>query len=889
MLRLPVSTYRLQLHKDFAFSDAAKVADYLAELGVTHVYSSPYLMSAPGSTHGYDVVDHQRINEELGGVEGHERFCLRLNDLGLGQILDIVPNHMSLERNNRFWWDVLENGTSSRYASFFDIDWQPHEEHLRNKVLLPILSDHYGRILDAGGIKIVRDGALFHIECAGQVLPIAPPTMPTILTRAAEYAKSDTLNFLSVAFGRLPAPEYVDRRTILGRHRDKTVLYELLRRLCEEEPSVREELDRVIAQINSNTDALDDLLNQQNYRLSYWRAADQQLGYRRFFDVNTLIGVRMEREHVFEETHTLVIDWLERGVLDGVRVDHPDGLRDPLQYFQRLRQRAPDAWIVAEKILETDELLPDNWPVQGTTGYDFLNAALGVLVRPEGLAELGTVYSDFIGRSTTFAEIAHEKKLAVTHESLGSDVNRLTSLLVEICESNRNQRDYTRAEMRRAIRELAACFPIYRTYVVPEQNEISPFDRAVITQAIECAKSKRQDIDGGLFDFIHEVLTLGVTGKSETEFLTRFQQFTGPVMAKGVEDTAFYCYNRLVGMNEVGGDPRRDGLSVNEFHAFCIKMQNTHPLSMTTLSTHDTKRSDDVRARLAVLTELPRRFKAAAHRWSRINAEFHRIQINGTAIFDRNSEYFYYQTLIGAWPIETERVSTYMEKAMREAKQQTSWSVNNNEYEEAMRTFIHGTLQHGPFLKELDQFVEHVKPAGRLNSLAQTLMKYTCPGVPDLYQGSELWDLTLVDPDNRRPVDFALRCRLLNEIKAISVQQIVERMDDGLPKLWTIYHALQLRCEHPDWFGPESNYRPLRISGSKKEHALAYLRGENVVTLVPRFTLKLAGKWTNTTVAIPQGTWRSRFTGEVIRGGRVLVAELLQDFPVSLLVREFES
>jgi (1->4)-alpha-D-glucan 1-alpha-D-glucosylmutase len=889
MSRIPVSTYRLQLHKHFNFDDAAKVAMYLAELGVTHVYSSPYLMAAPGSTHGYDVVDQQRVNEELGGVEAHERFYLRLSELGLGQILDIVPNHMSLERHNRFWWDVLENGTSSRYASFFDIDWQPHEERLRNKVLLPILSDHYGRILDAGEIKIIRDCGRLYVECAGQILPIAPPTMPSILTRAAEYAKSDMLNLLAVAFSRLSAPEHVDRSTILRLHRDKTVLYELLRRLCEEEPLVSEQLDKVIAQINSNINALDDLLNQQNYRLSYWRAADQQLGYRRFFDVNTLIGIRMEQEHVFEETHTLILDWLERGILDGIRVDHPDGLRDPLQYFHRIRKRAPDAWIVVEKILGTYEHLPDSWPVQGTSGYDFLNAALGVLVRSQGLAELGTVYSDFIGGDAPFAEIAHEKKLAVTQESLGSDVNRLTSLLVEICERNRNQRDYTRAEMRRAIRELAACFPIYRSYVVPERNEISPSDRAAIDQAIECAKSKRQDIDGGLFDFIHQVLTLGVTGKLETEFLMRFQQFTGPVMAKGVEDTAFYCYNRLTGMNEVGGDPRRDGLSIDEFHAYCLQMQASHPLTMTTLSTHDTKRSDDVRARLAVLTELPGRFKAAVHRWSRINTEFHRIQANGTPIFDRNSEYFYYQTLIGAWPIETNRVCAYMEKAMREAKQQTSWSVNNIEFEDAMRTFILGTLQHEPFLKDLNQFVELVKPAGRLNSLAQTLMKYTCPGVPDLYQGSELWDLTLVDPDNRRPVDFALRCRLLNEIKAISVQQVMERMDDGLPKLWTIYHALQLRREHPDWFGPESNYRPLRISGSKKEHALAYLRGENVITLVGRFTIKLADKWANTAVALPQGSWRSRFTGKVIRGGRVAVADLLQDFPVALLVRDLQA
>src|ERR1700730_14168124 len=441
MPRTPCSTYRLQLHKDFAFDNAAAIADYLTELGITHVYSSPYLQAAPGSMHGYDVVDHQRVNEELGGAAGHQRFCHRLNELGLGQVLDIVPNHMSLGQENRFWWDVLENGTSSRYASFFDIDWQPHEERLRNKVLVPILGDHYGRVLQSGGIKIAREGGLLHVVCVGQVLPLAPPTLPVILARAAEYAKSDTLSFIASAFGRLPSLEYVDRRTILARHRDKTVLYTLLSRLCAEDSNVSEQLDHAVAELNSHLDALEDLLNQQNYRLSYWRAADQQLGYRRFFDVNTLIALRVEREHVFEETHALVLDWLERGVLDGVRVDHPDGLRDPLQYFQRLRERAPDAWIVGEKILEPGEFLPENWPIQGTTGYDFLNAALAVLVRPEGLAELSTVYSDFIGGTPSFEDIAHEKKIAVTQESLASDVSRLASLLVDVCGSHRNQRE----------------------------------------------------------------------------------------------------------------------------------------------------------------------------------------------------------------------------------------------------------------------------------------------------------------------------------------------------------------------------------------------------------------------------------------------------------------
>src|SRR5271154_1642028 len=518
MLRIPGSTYRLQLHKEFTFDDAAEIAEYLRALGISHVYSSPYLQAAPGSMHGYDVVDHQRVNEELGGVEAHERFCKKLGEVDLGQVLDIVPNHMSLGKENRYWWDVLENGTSSRYASFFDIDWQPQEERLRDKVLVPILGDQYGKVLQSGGIKVVRRGVKFQVECSGQSLPVSPPSLPMILARAAEYAKSDTLSFLAASFGRLPAPEYVDRRTILARHRDKVVLFNLLERLCAEEPGIFEAMDQAVTELNENLDALDDFLNQQSYRLAYWKTADQQLSYRRFFDVNTLIGLRVEREYVFEETHALVLDWLRRSVLDGVRIDHPDGLRDPLEYFRRLREHAPDAWIVGEKILEPGEFLRDDWPIEGTTGYDFLNVANGVLVQREGLAELRSIYTEFTSQPGDFETIAHEKKIAVAQEALGSDVNRLTSLFVEICESHRNQRDYTRAEIRRAIREMAACFKIYRTYVVPAREEITEEDKTHIAHATECARLQRQDIDGSLFDFLRDVLTVVVTGRKETEF-----------------------------------------------------------------------------------------------------------------------------------------------------------------------------------------------------------------------------------------------------------------------------------------------------------------------------------------------------------------------------------
>lgn len=888
MRRTPLSTYRLQLHKGFTFDDAAGIAEYLHDLGISHVYSSPYLQASAGSMHGYDVVDHARVNAELGGAEAHERFCTRLGNVGLGQVLDVVPNHMSLGKENRFWCDVLENGVSSRYASFFDIDWQPYEERLRNKVLLPVLAEQYGKVLDAGGIRVVRHGNRFQVECADQNFPVAPQTLPVILARAAEISKSDTLNFLAASFGRLPAPEYADRQTILARHRDQQVLKGLLARLCLEESEIGGALDQAVAELNDNKDKLDDFLNQQNYRLAYWKTADQQLGYRRFFDVNTLIGLRVEREHVFDETHALVLDWLHRGVLDGVRIDHPDGLRDPMQYFRRLREHAGDAWIVAEKILERGEFLRDEWPVEGTSGYDFLNMALGLLVSPEGMKELQAIYEDFTGEHCAFAEIAHDKKVNVTQEALGSDVNRLTTLLVDICEANRDQRDFTRAEMRRAIREVAACFAVYRSYVQPGRGELTEEDRMQISRAIECAKGKRQDIDAGLFDFLERVFTGEVKGTLETEFLMRFQQFTPPVMAKGVEDTAFYCYNRLVGMCEVGGDPGSDGVSVAEFHDYNAKMQATHPLTMTTLSTHDTKRSDDVRSRLAVLSEIPEAFGEALNRWSRMNNEL-RTDLKLGEYPDRNTEYMLYQTLIGAWPIDAERIHAYMTKATREAKQKTTWTANNTEFEDALQKFIDAALSHTEFVTDLERFVESIKEAGRVNSLAQTLVKHTSPGVPDLYQGAELWDLSLVDPDNRRPVDYKLRAKLLKQLVGKTVAEgateAMRRMEDGLPKLWTIHQALCLRRERSQSFGAEAGYAPLRVSGAKADYALAYLRGKDVATVTPRLVKLLGADWADTAVELPQGRWRNRLTGAEIHGGTVSVEELLREFPVALLVK----
>jgi (1->4)-alpha-D-glucan 1-alpha-D-glucosylmutase len=882
MPRIPSSTYRLQLNAAFTFRDAANTAAYLKDLGVSHLYCSPYLQAVPGSMHGYDVVDHQKVNEELGGEQGHQEFCRRLSDLGMGQVLDIVPNHMAIGSSNRYWWDVLENGPSSRYATWFDIDWQSAEVKLQNKILIPVLGDQYGKVLASGQIAIEFKGGAFRVRYGDNALPLSPYSLAMILTTAAATAHDDTLGFLADSLSRLPSPDAADPALVQERDRDKGVIYTLLKRLGNEQPQTLTVIARTVDSINADIDALDDILNHQNYRLAYWRTADQELGYRRFFDVNSLVGLRMERPHVFEATHSRIVGWLQSGVLDGVRIDHPDGLRDPKQYFERLRSRAPEAWIIGEKILEPGEFLRSNWPIDGTTGYDFLTACNLLLVNESGLREFTQIYGEFTRESTDFGAVAHEKKLSVEHDALGSDVNRLASLFVEICESNRDRRDYTRAEIRRAIREVAACYSMYRTYVVAERNEITDDDRIEIDHAIACGKERRQDIDPGLFDFIADILMLRVRGARESEFLLRFQQFTSPVMAKGVEDTAFYCFNRMIGLNEVGGSPGRDGITIDEFHQYCLRLHADWPRTMTTLSTHDTKRGEDVRARLAALTEVPGRWKSALHRWSRINAAF-----KTRSFPDRNTEYFLYQTLIGAWPISRDRLLAYMEKAVREAKQHTSWTQQNREFEDALRNFIDRILESRDFIADLESLVSHIMKAGRVNSLAQTLMKFTAPGVPDTYQGSELWDLRLVDPDNRTPVDYEQRQAMLNELKrGMAPEEILRRTDPGFPKLWVTHCALTLRGQHPEWFRAGAAYTPLLATGTRAENLVAFLRGERVAAIVPRWPLKLGDSWGSTAIELPAGRWRNALTGDLVDGGRVRAQAILRRFPVALLVAD---
>ena len=880
--RGPLSTYRLQLHAAFGFEAAGSVAEYLRDLGVSHVYSSPYLQAAKGSVHGYDVVDHSRVNEELGGEAQHRAFCETLGFAGLGQVLDIVPNHMAIGgRENSWWWDVLENGPASPFASYFDVDWNPPEEKLRNKILVPILGEHYGRVLGAGEIQLRRREGSFEFHYFDHVVPTAPRSMSDLLAEAAREAGSDYLAFLSGSLARLPLPTITDRQRLLERHRDKEVIRGLLRRLCEECPDIAGAIDHAIQSLNGNVDRMDELLERQNYRVSFWKTAGRELGHRRFFDVNTLVGLRMESETVFEDTHRLLRQWVERGVIDGLRVDHPDGLRDPEEYFDRLSKAAPAAWVVAEKILEPGERLRENWAVAGTTGYDFLNILNGVFVDPAGEAEMTGLYGEFTGEPVDFGEVAHQSKLLVLREVLGSDVNRLSALFLQICEGDRDHRDYMRHDIHRAIRELIACFPVYRTYARVESNHVEPADLAYIQAAVELAKSRRPDIDPDLFAFLGRVLSLQSRGFLESEFVMAFQQFSGPAMAKGVEDTAFYRYNRLTSLNDVGGDPGRFGVSLRDFHAFCLDAQQSHPQTMTSTSTHDTKRSEDVRARINLLSEMPAEWGDALRRWSLATEGYLE---NGLP--DRNTIYLLFQTLVGAWPISTDRLQAYMLKACREAKQQTSWLTPKEEFETSLHRFIGCLCDDAALMGDVNEFVNRLEAPGRINSLAQTLVKLTAPGVPDIYQGTELWDLSLVDPDNRRPVDYDLRKRLLAELRELDVEAITARFDEGLPKMWTIQQALHLRRERPKSFGMQGSYLALYAAGEKAEHVLAFQRSEDVIAVVPRFPHLRGGRWSGTALELPDGDWLNRLTGERYSGGRREVEHLLSRFPVALLTLE---
>lgn len=891
---IPRATYRLQLNPAFPFAAAAQVAPYLARLGVSHVYSSPYLQAAPGSTHGYDVVDPRAVNRELGGEAGHAALCAALGQAGLGQVLDVVPNHMAIGGpENPWWWDVLENGPASRYAGHFDVDWTHPEAHLRNRVLLPVLDDHYGRVLERGDLRLTWDRHQFTIRFGDRRFPVAPPSLDELLRIAAARAGSDELAFLADAFAALPPSSAVDRESIERRHRDKEVLGRRLAELAGN-PVILEAIDAAVAATNADVEALDRLLERQNYRLAWWTAASRDLGYRRFFDVSTLAGVRAEDERVFQDTHGLVLDWLARGVLDGVRIDHPDGLLDPEGYLRRLRWASPRAWVVVEKILEPGESLRRSWPVAGTTGYDFLRLSGGLCIDPNGIEPLRALQAEITGEDRPFTEIARASKAQVVREVLGSELGRLTALLLDVAERHRRHRDHTRHVLHEAIAALLVAFPVYRTYVrVDEDGEgrpaphITPEDEAVIASAASAAIEAHPELPADLLWFIADLLRLRITGEAELEFALRFQQLTGPVMAKGVEDTAFYRDLSVLAANEVGGDPANPAVAPEAFHAEQVATQERWPSTMLAGSTHDTKRGEDVRARLAVLTEIP-------DRWRTVVAELRDLAAPGRSEAgpDGHAEYLALQTIVGAWPIDADRLTAFLVKALREARLRTSWGRPDGAYETAVTRWAAAALAGEAFRTRVEAFVGEILRPGRVNGLAQTLLRLTAPGVPDLYQGSELWTLTLVDPDNRRPVDFTVRQRLLAEVEAgpPGIAHLVPALDDpadpGRPKLALIRAALAVRRECPDAFGEGARYRPLVAEGRHAVHVVAFARSDEVVTIVPRLTTRLGDGWGDTTLELPPGRWRDELSGRVHdASGPLPVADLLEAAPVALLTR----
>jgi (1->4)-alpha-D-glucan 1-alpha-D-glucosylmutase len=847
----PVATYRLQLRREFGFDAAASLLDYLAELGISHVYFSPYLQAAPGSTHGYDVVDHTRVNSELGGPEAHGRLCQALRLHHLGHVIDLVPNHMSIvSAENRAWWDVLEHGPTSAHASTFDIDWAHPEPSLHGKVVLPILGDHLCRVVEQGDVTVQRKGARVELSVYDRPLPLAPESVASLVGDVATHE---------------------------GTGSDSASVQVLLQR-AERDPDLARALDETFDRVNAHSEALHEVLSAQHYRLEYWRTARLKLNYRRFFDINELAAIRTESESVFRDTHALPVDWVQRGVVDGVRVDHPDGLLDPGAYFARLRAQAPHTWIVAEKILEPGEQLCPDWPIDGTTGYDFLNVVGGLFVDPSAEPAMTRIYREFTGEpEQDFHRLVRSCKRQVLDELLFSDLDRLSRMVYALCAEDRTHGDFTFQDVRAGLREVIAALPVYRTYV-RRGKQVRTEDVQAIDGAIRMAQRDHPRLDSQLMLLLNRLLTGTLEGKRAADLVGLFQQVSGPAMAKGLEDTAFYRHARLVCLNEVGGDPSRFGVSVDEFHRFCEELQQKWPATLLATSTHDTKRSEDVRCRIALLSQIPGEWQAAVRRWSELSRPFRMGDWP-----DRLTEYLCWQTLVGAWPIDEPRLAGYLEKAVREAKLHTSWIDQDAAYENAVRGFARGVLGHAELRQQIEDFVEQISGPAQDTSLAQLLLKLTAPGIPDVYQGTELWDLSLTDPDNRRAVDFASRRRLLGELPGLSATATLQRSDEGLPKLFLLHRTLRLRHQRHDCFGRESSYRALTVSGKRRTHVVAFARADRIVTVVPRLVLGIDGKWADTSVTLPSGRFSNVLTSGELWQGEVPVAKLFADFPVALL------
>jgi len=858
-----IGTYRLQLHAGFPLPAAQRTLQYLADLGVSHVYLSPCLQAMPGSTHGYDVTQPDKISEDLGGESAWAEFVREARAHGLKILLDVVPNHMSASESNPWWDDLLAHGPYSRYAAFFDVRVDPA---CRWQVHLSFLARPYGEAISAGELTLeLRDGAP-RVRHYANTWPLGPASWAPMLEEAKVAPLFRELETLMDA----PAPSAGER----ARYAQLVREVQLLARHAERHGRLQRALDR----IQGDHDRLHQVLQRQFYALHGWKLAGERCNYRRFFDIGALIGLCTERAPVFRAVHDRLGVMIQNGEIDGLRVDHPDGLRDPTGYFERLRGLLPNGRIYAEKILENEERLNEEWPIDGTVGYEFLSATNRLWMDDRRIDALTALYSDFTGHSVNFAAVVRDTKRSIVEASFYADLEYLTSAAIAIARARWQTLDLSRRQLREALSRLTAALPVYRTY--RSASAISAADRRLLTEAVQSARIASPEIEASIFEFLAGLLTQDALTEPEADFVARWQQLAPAVMAKGVEDTTFYCYDRLVSCNEVGSQASLIGISAEKFHEFCHYLGDHWPTNLLSTSTHDNKRSEDVRTRISILSEIPERWAEALHQWSQLNAPAWQGRTP-----DRHAEYLLYQTLIGAWPIDRDRCWQYMQKACREAKIKTSWHEPNAGYEQSIRDFIDGILTSGEFLASLARFVEPLVLPGRINSLAQTLIKMVAPGVPDLYQGSELWDLSLVDPDNRRPVDFARRADLWRRSRMQRGSAVLEDWDSGLPKLWLIAWTLRLRRERPRDFAPSSGYQPLVAQGAHLGNLLAFQRGENLIAVVPRFTLTLNGDWADTRLVLPDGRWREAF-GDAILEGEVTAGALFASYPVTLLIRD---
>ncbi|MGE0128427.1 MAG: malto-oligosyltrehalose synthase [Blastocatellales bacterium] len=955
-LRIPTATYRLQFNHQFTLKQATAITAYLRDLGISDCYASPLFAARQGSLHGYDVIDPSKLNPELGTREDFNEFSAELRRRGMGLVMDVVPNHMCIAGSGNRWWnDILENGPSSSYAAFFDIDWRPPKQNLANKTLLPTLGDQYGRVLENQEIRLAYHRGAFFASYYETKLPIAPRTSIFILNAALDKVKDRLdethphrleLESIITALSHLPPRTETDPEKVRERMREKEVVKRRLAALVAESREVSGAIKTTIKEFNGRRgeprsfDLLEELLAEQAYRLCFWRVAADEINYRRFFDINELAAIRVEQPEVFAEVHELIFRLMKEAHVSGLRIDHVDGLYDPEQYLLDLQDgcrsafRIPHSafelpcYVVVEKILGYDERLRETWAAHGTTGYDFLNLLNGLFVDSQHEEAFRKIYQRMAGVENDFGDVAHESKKLVLSTAMSSELYVLARRLDRISEQSRYTRDFTRNSLQYALGEVIACFPVYRSYIRPNAEEVGEEDRRYISKAIRNAKRRNPTISPSTFDFIESLLTLrDPEGADEEqrrerrEFVMRFQQLTGPVTAKGVEDTAFYRYYPLASLCEVGGDPSRFGVSSGVFHRRNRERLALWPHTMLASSTHDTKRSEDARARINALSEIPARWYRAARRWRIMNHAL-KTMIEDQPAPDANDEYLLYQTLVGAWPIESmdqqrrqsfvQRIQEYMIKALREAKIHSSWLNPDEEYEQAVRDFVSNVLSSDPFVSDFIEFHAPISRAGMFNSLSQTLLKSAVPGVPDFYQGTEIWDFSLVDPDNRRAVDYEHRKQLLDSLRASGTSDqaalandLMRNAEDGRIKMFVTTGALNHRRNNRDLF-ERGEYLPLQSAGERERHVVSFARrlgDKTAIVVATRFFIRLINGghppvgdevWGDTAILLNDelaGCYRDVFTGRNVctqerRGGLGLsVAETLAQLPVALLER----